>query len=228
MVRAKEIYDGAIPSGNSVMALNLWRFRSPELDPPNKRHSFFSAFAGFLQNPQGAEVLLQALDFELAPALEIVVCGSPQTQQTQSLLRTVNQRFLPAKVLLNQFDDPDDPILIAAFVENHVQSIISNCLRQTKPATSSRPNLKPCPNNSYSPNLREARAFLHSAERRDRSVMGGPNFQKTRLLQFRQGGPVRKRRNARPQTKGMRPCRRSPDEPSREPLGTYNRRTEPK
>jgi uncharacterized protein YyaL (SSP411 family) len=126
LVRAKEIYDGAIPSGNSVMALNLVRLSKFTGDSTYREcaHSLFSAFAGFLQkNPQGAEVLLQALDFELAPALEIVVCGSPQTQQTQSLLRTVNQRFLPAKVLLNRAsDDPDDPILtVAPFVENHVQ-----------------------------------------------------------------------------------------------------------
>ena len=86
--------------------------------------SLFSAFAGFLQkNPQGAEVLLQALDFDLAPALEIVVCGSPKKKKTQSLLRAINQRFLPAKVLLNRASDaPNDSILLVSpFVENHLQ-----------------------------------------------------------------------------------------------------------
>lgn len=126
LVRAKEIYDGAIPSGNSVMALNLVRLAKFTGDPNYKEcaHSLFSAFAGFLQkNPQGAEVLLQALDFDLAPALEIVVCGSPKNRRTQSLLRAINQRFLPAKVLLNRAsDDPKDSILsVSPFVENYLQ-----------------------------------------------------------------------------------------------------------
>ncbi len=126
LVRAKEIYDGAIPSGNSVMALNLVRLAKFTGDPTYHEcaHSLFSAFSGFLQkNPQGAEVLLQALDFDLAPALEIVVCGSPKNKRTQSLLRVINQRFIPAKVLLNRAsDDPEDAILsVAPFVENHLQ-----------------------------------------------------------------------------------------------------------
>ena len=69
LVRPKEIYDGAIPSGNSVMALNLARLSkiTGNSEYEKKLFRLFSAFAGFLkQNPQGAEVLLHALDFILA------------------------------------------------------------------------------------------------------------------------------------------------------------------
>jgi len=61
----------------------------------------FSAFSGFLQkNPQGAEVLLQALDFTLGDPLELVVVGDPYSQETQNLLLEINQKFLPSKILL--------------------------------------------------------------------------------------------------------------------------------
>ena len=103
LVRPKEIYDGAIPSGNSVMAMNLVRLSQMTANSTYKEKMFslFSAFSGFLQkNPQGAEVLLQALDFTLGDPLELVVVGDPYNQETQDLLLEINQKFLPSKILL--------------------------------------------------------------------------------------------------------------------------------
>ena len=126
LVRSKEIYDGAIPSGNSVMALNLVRLAKFTGQNKYKEivHDLFSAFSGFLKkNPQGAEVLLQALDFELSSALEIVVCGSLEDGRTKKLLNEINQRFLPAKVLLNKpTDSNSESILgVAPYLENYQQ-----------------------------------------------------------------------------------------------------------
>lgn len=110
LIRAKEIYDGAIPSGNSVMALNLLRLNKVSgnkkyLDSAN---NLFSAFSGFLEkNPQGAEVLLHALHFALAQPSEIVVCGKRTDEKTENLVREINSRFLPASVLL--FREPENP-----------------------------------------------------------------------------------------------------------------------
>ena len=123
LVRAKEIYDGAIPSGNSVMALNLLRLGKVTGDAKylNAAKSLFSAFSGFLENnPQAAEVLLHALFFSLSSPAEIVICGEKSDPRTQALIKEINRRFLPSAVLL--FRDPHKPseelLKIAPFLKD--------------------------------------------------------------------------------------------------------------
>ena len=123
LVRPKEIYDGAIPSGNSVMALNLARLSKITSNSEYEKKLFrlFSAFAGFLEkNPQGAEVLLHALDFILASPLELVVAGDSEKKETHSMLREINKRFFPSKVLLLADTSKSDNTLLklVPFLEN--------------------------------------------------------------------------------------------------------------
>ena len=124
LIRAKEIYDGAIPSGNSVMALNLLRVNkiTGKEKYLTSAENLFSAFSGFIEkNPQGAEVLLHALDFALAPAKEIVIVGMPEMEETKRLITEVNQHFLPAKVLLFRPTHLENPEILqfAPFLKNH-------------------------------------------------------------------------------------------------------------
>ena len=104
LTRPKEIYDGAIPSGNSIMAMNLariWKISGDEqyLECLNL---CFSAFSGFLEsNPSGAENLLHALAFILHPPYEIVISGNLNDPHTSSLLQEVKERFLPFKTLIH-------------------------------------------------------------------------------------------------------------------------------
>ena len=124
LIRAKEIYDGAIPSGNSVMALNLLRVHkiTGKKEYLNSAENLFSAFSGFIEkNPQGAEVLLQALDFALAPAKEIVIAGERGSIETTKLIETINQHFMPAKVLLFRPTSWENPPIseLAPFLTNY-------------------------------------------------------------------------------------------------------------
>ena len=124
LIRAKEIYDGAIPSGNSVMALNLLRVHkiTGQEKYLNSAENLFSAFSGFIQkNPLGAEVLLQALDFALAPAKEIVIAGEWGSIETTKLIEAVNQPFIPAKVLLFRPTEIEEPEItkLSPFLINH-------------------------------------------------------------------------------------------------------------
>ena len=123
LVRPKEIYDGAIPSGNSVMALNLARLSkiTGNSEYEKKLFRLFSAFAGFIkQNPQGAEMLLNALDFILSSPLELVVAGNFKNKDTHNMLREINQRFLPSKVLLfKDTQETDETLLqLVPYLEN--------------------------------------------------------------------------------------------------------------
>ena len=104
LIRPKEIYDGAIPSGNSVMAVNLariWKMTGDE-HYKNSLNQSFSAFSGFVNsNPSGAENFLHALAFILHPPYEIVITGERDNSQTKSILSAVHQHFLPFKTLIH-------------------------------------------------------------------------------------------------------------------------------
>ncbi len=103
LVRAKSIYDGAIPSGNSVMALNLLRLASVTGNKTyeSAANGIFKAFAGFAENnPIGCAVLMTALDFAIGPSLEIVIAGQAGEADTDALIRTVHRKFIPNKILL--------------------------------------------------------------------------------------------------------------------------------
>jgi len=103
LTRPKEIYDGAIPSGNSIMAMNLARLGNMTGDQKflDCLDHAFSAFSGFLQsNPSGAENFLHSLAFILHPPLEIVITGNAEDPLTQSFLRETGSFFLPFKSVL--------------------------------------------------------------------------------------------------------------------------------
>jgi uncharacterized protein YyaL (SSP411 family) len=103
LVRQKEIYDGAIPSGNSVAMHNLLRLArltgKTELEARATQISklFSSAVA---QAPSGYCQFLCGVEFGLGPAYEIVIVGSLEEQDTQSLVRKLYRHFIPHKAVL--------------------------------------------------------------------------------------------------------------------------------
>ena len=103
LARAKEIYDGAQPSGNSVAALVLLRLARMTGDAAyaERAESVFRAFGGSLARLPGAHTqLLAALDFALGPTREIVVSGDPGADDTRALVAAVRERYLPRAVTM--------------------------------------------------------------------------------------------------------------------------------
>ncbi len=103
IVQSKDAYDGALPSGNSVAALNLARLGrmlgKPEWEARADR--VFQAFApSIAAYPAGFTQFLNALDFMTGPGREIVIAGDPSREETQRMLRTAQKMFLPGKVLV--------------------------------------------------------------------------------------------------------------------------------
>ena len=103
IARIKEIYDGAIPSGNSVAALNLFR-----LGRMTMRHELEEKAAKLMESfgetigtsPVGFSQALIAADFNLGPTKEIVIAGELHHEGTEKMLSALGRRFLPNKVLL--------------------------------------------------------------------------------------------------------------------------------
>ena len=103
LVRSKEIYDGAIPSGNSVAVLNLVRLGrlTANTDYEKKAEAIVRAFSGGVKsNPGHHTQLMIGLDFLLGPANEIVVVGKPLANDTRAMVKAVRERYLPRKVLI--------------------------------------------------------------------------------------------------------------------------------
>ncbi len=101
--RTREAYDGAEPSPNSTAAMNLLRLAqfTDRAEWRAKAQKTLSAFAARLQSdPEAVPALASALDFRLGQTKQILIAGDPASQDTRELLRQVNTRFLPNKILL--------------------------------------------------------------------------------------------------------------------------------
>ncbi|MDY6845369.1 MAG: thioredoxin domain-containing protein, partial [Thermodesulfobacteriota bacterium] len=122
IIRNKEIYDGALPSGNSVAALNLLRLArmtgNVELEKrfDQLMRSFSSQVVAY---PQAYTHFMMVVDFMIGPGREIVIAGNPAHETTQALIEVVRRAFLPNKVLLLHSCKEDEKKLseFAPFVE---------------------------------------------------------------------------------------------------------------
>ena len=103
LVRSKTIYDGAIPSGNSVAVFNLLRLghMTGKADYLTKAERIIKSFSvEIAQHPAGHCQLMVALEFALNPNYEVVIVGNPQRKDTMSMLAALRKPFLPEKVVL--------------------------------------------------------------------------------------------------------------------------------
>ena len=116
--RRKEIYDGAIPSANSVHMSNLLRLSRMAGDPAMEERAaaIGRAFSGKVRAaPLAYTQLLQAVNFALGPAYEVVIVGEDGASDTQAMVRALRRSFTPNKVVL--FRPPGDSPEIAALAE---------------------------------------------------------------------------------------------------------------
>ena len=104
LYRKKEIYDGAIPSGNSIAALVLVRLSKITFDPKweDLASRLFQSFAAEIgQHPSSYSQMLIAYDFYLGPSIEIVIADKDLNMRTvEETLRVLKEFFIPNKVVL--------------------------------------------------------------------------------------------------------------------------------
>ena len=109
VTQTKDVYDGAIPSGNSVAALLLSKLGhttgSNQLQEYAQR--CFTSFAATVnQQPHAHTQFLMAYDFDLGPRSEIVIAGDRNSQSTNDLVNVARAKFLPRSLILHH--PPDD------------------------------------------------------------------------------------------------------------------------
>jgi uncharacterized protein YyaL (SSP411 family) len=101
--RPRDLYDGAVPSGNSVAALNLLRLSrmTGKVDWERKADQLLHGFFGpVAQYPMAYTQFLIAVNFMLGPSQEIVIAGDPGLEESRKMIDFVHHSFLPNKVLL--------------------------------------------------------------------------------------------------------------------------------
>ncbi|HVM62187.1 MAG TPA: thioredoxin domain-containing protein [Verrucomicrobiae bacterium] len=103
IVRAKEDYDGAEPSGNSMAAMLLLRL-AQFADRANYRDAAektLQLFGDHLRKaPSTVPQMACALDFYLSKPKQIVIAGKPGTADAEAMLRAVRERYLPNAIVI--------------------------------------------------------------------------------------------------------------------------------
>ncbi|SHN84781.1 hypothetical protein SAMN02745215_04278 [Desulfitobacterium chlororespirans DSM 11544] len=103
LIRPKEIYDGATPSGNSISALNLIRLArfTGDGDLEERAYEQINAFKATLSTyPSGYSAFLQAIQFALQESREIILAGSLQHPELGNMKTMIFKEFRPYTTLL--------------------------------------------------------------------------------------------------------------------------------
>lgn len=108
--RPKEVYDGAMPSGNSVAALNLLRLArltgDNQLEEDAEKQ--LMAFAGTIrEHPAAYTFFLTAIWFAIGPTKEIVIAGSRENPDTIEMLDYLRKEYFPEAVILFHSEEDD-------------------------------------------------------------------------------------------------------------------------
>ena len=112
ITRQKETYDGAIPSGNSVMMLNLLRLSqlTGNDDYEKKADRLGRVFAESVKaNPIAYSLMMIAVDFAVGPTYSLVIAGDRGKDDTNLMLNEVRKQFLPNKALIFRPTDENNP-----------------------------------------------------------------------------------------------------------------------
>lgn len=112
LVRSKEIYDGARPSGNSVATMLLARMGrlTGNSEWEEMAAQVFMAFSQAVEHgPSNHAMMLMALEFLQEPSMEIVFTG----KEPGEMISVVQQGFLPQAVWTYRSEDSSEEFLQA-------------------------------------------------------------------------------------------------------------------
>jgi len=132
IARPKEIYDGAIPSGNSVATLNFLRLArlTGRFDLEEKAKLQFATFSQNLQSvPRGQTYFLMALMFAEKPTNEIMIICKDEShdgsndesnvKDSRRMVNIINEEFRPFTVSMVYSKDKSTLSEVAPFVVDY-------------------------------------------------------------------------------------------------------------
>ncbi|MHC5035842.1 MAG: thioredoxin domain-containing protein [Planctomycetota bacterium] len=120
LLRDKEVYDGAVPSGNSVALWNLMRLAklTGNAGLREKGEALERAFSTHVRRvPMGYTQFLIGVDFALGPTFEVVIAGSPKAEDTRAMVKALQRGFHPRKVVLLRSEEGGELASLAPFTK---------------------------------------------------------------------------------------------------------------
>ncbi|MGD9211569.1 MAG: thioredoxin domain-containing protein, partial [Desulfobacteraceae bacterium] len=107
-IRPMEIYDGAIPSANSVGLGNLIQLSrlTGTVKWEDMAHKMLQAFGEKINDyPPAYTYFLMGVGYTLGRSCQVVLVGDPNEQDTQLLLNSLNQNFRPGMGVVLKTDE---------------------------------------------------------------------------------------------------------------------------
>jgi len=101
--RPREVYDGAVPSGNSVAAWVLARLSrlTGDMAHDAAAREVAAAFGNQVSRaPSAHTFMLSALDFMLGPTREVVIAGEAGSAEVAAMQRGLAEKFRPSTVVV--------------------------------------------------------------------------------------------------------------------------------
>jgi uncharacterized protein YyaL (SSP411 family) len=106
--RPKEVYDGAIPSGNSVAALNMLRLAriTKNMDLETMVSRMFTSLGGKIQSiPSAYAYFMTAVMYGCSGGKEIIIAGDKSSSEVKKIQSELNKEFQPFSVVVLNNDD---------------------------------------------------------------------------------------------------------------------------
>jgi uncharacterized protein YyaL (SSP411 family) len=113
LVRKKEIYDGAIPSGNSIALLNLIQLSryTNDVDLEENANKLVKVFSKEVNKlPASYSQFMIGLDFLLGPSYEVVIAG--KKTEASVILNKINKHFIPNKIVIFRSTEEESPDIL--------------------------------------------------------------------------------------------------------------------
>lgn len=121
LVREKEVYDGAVPSGNSAAAVQLLRLGrlTGDVSLIEKAEAMFSVFKREIEAyPSSNAFFMQSVLAHTMPQKEIVVFGRKDDPDRKRFIEALQEHFTPAYTILAA-EHPDELAGISDFAAGY-------------------------------------------------------------------------------------------------------------
>jgi len=112
LTRQKEIYDGAIPSGNSIGMLNLLRlsYLTGDHELEEKADILSRVFSEKIRaSPLAYTQFLVAIDFAIGPSYSLVIGGDTEGKDTIEMIKAIYNSYIPNKAFIHRKTEQESP-----------------------------------------------------------------------------------------------------------------------
>jgi uncharacterized protein YyaL (SSP411 family) len=123
VLRPQDLFDNAMPSGNSAAAealLRLASFTGDSLLEEKGLSVFRLVMPALARYPTAFGNLLSVAEFAIGPRKEVAIVGPPNEAQTRDLIRTVFRLYLPSNVVAGSAPDDESSAAIVPLLDGRV------------------------------------------------------------------------------------------------------------